>query len=180
MPDTVHIKRETLTAMSHAEVLNGALRDTRRGKCYREEMFRREPQWLALFSAMPATAAKLAVRLATTQPAPAQPETPFDDGGVRDVRKMLEKLKEASAIKPFCAALLNSGWDFTDPGYLVNGKLRKMTKSPQEVINFLSQYVHETGWASSWNELSEEQQRLLRMICHAYSRYMAKLLGEKV
>lgn len=96
----------------------------------------------------------------TAQPAPSQPQQmqlPFDD-----VRQTLEECLEGkTTLRKAAEVLLDSGWDYTDPGVL-------MEKPPQEIEQFLRDL---TGTIGKYTDLQDSPyKRLIRMIFDAYCR----------
>lgn len=85
----------------------------------------------------------------------------------RDLRpKIRAALKGEMTADELADALLDGGWNFTDPA-------RRMGKSPEDVRDFLEGLRVQV---CMWSTLTTGRQNLLQMICDAYCRWLDRVL----
>lgn len=86
------------------------------------------------------------------------------DEGVRDVRKIINDYKRAESLRPLAQAILDSGWDGSDP----RGKTQK---EPEEYLDFLSDLAN--GADTAWSDVETTTYgRLFKLTVDAYNRFM--------
>jgi hypothetical protein len=87
---------------------------------------------------------------------------PGPEKRIRDISHILEKFEKADTLKAACEALLNSGWDFTDPAGLCS-------KPADEMRDFIKSRSVQN---SSYERLgrSPSRRNLFDMIVDTYGR----------
>jgi hypothetical protein len=80
---------------------------------------------------------------------------------------VLSALEGRLTVRHGAAAILESGWNFVDPGWSPSDPSKRMNKDPEEVRSILEELTDETR---VFGELSDKGRNLVDMIFKSYLR----------